>query len=313
MKKGILILVLGLLLSSCQSKVIRYTSADVSDYNLQTTKSSKAKMISVKKVNKDTVWTFQESFDRGLQWQTIDHHTMDSASFYETNVLMNNYQTIVMDHYLSSYEELCKFFNISYRFMDGYKSEIIFLKDFKNRDELKQGYTLLMDFQSGVIEENAQYSDKTLNYPLHVKFTNGKEVISISDVKNFEEIDTPHLLNSVIYQNYDALVDYSKQEIASCKNDLDQIYIRANDEDSWTALDVYTYAKQYQIASTVLYDILQEKNLEDITVEATRDSYTVSSKDTEYGHFEHCMIPFYIAQKITDMQFSTHVNETTMD
>ena len=170
-----------------------------------------------------------------------------------------------------------------------------------------------MDFQSGVIEENAQYSDKTLNYPLHVKFTNGKEVISISDVKNFEEIDTPHLLNSVIYQNYDALVDYSKQEIASCKNDLDQIYIRANDEDSWTALDVYTYAKQYQIASTVLYDILQEKNLEDITVEGTRDSYTVSSKDTEYGHFEHCMIPFYIAQKITDMQFSTHVNETAMD
>ena len=53
MKKGILILVLGLLLSSCQSKVIRYTSADVSDYNLQTTKSSKAKMISVKKVNRN--------------------------------------------------------------------------------------------------------------------------------------------------------------------------------------------------------------------------------------------------------------------
>ena len=48
-------------------------------------------------------------------------------------------------------------------------------------------------------------------------------------------------------------------------------------------------------------------------MEGTRDSYTVSSKDTEYGHFEHCMIPFYIAQKITDMQFSTHVNETAMD
>lgn len=64
----------------------------------------------------------------------------------------------------------------------------------------------------------------------------------------------------MIYQNYDALVDYSKQEIASCRQDLDQIYIRANDEDSWTALDVYTYQKQYQIASTVLYDILQEKN-----------------------------------------------------
>ena len=83
-----------------------------------------------------------------------------------------------------------------------------------------------------------------------------------SNLKNFEEIDTPHLLNSVIYQNYDALVDYSKQEIASCRQDLDQIYIRANDEDSWTALDVYTYQKQYQIASTVLYDILQEKKLE---------------------------------------------------
>lgn len=103
-EKGILILVLGLLLSSCQSKVIRYTSADVSDYNPADNKVIKSKDDQCEKVNKDTVWTFQESFDRGLQWQTIDHHTMDSASFYETNVLMNNYQTIVMDHYLSSYE-----------------------------------------------------------------------------------------------------------------------------------------------------------------------------------------------------------------
>ena len=55
------------------------------------------------------------------------------------------------------------------------------------------------------------------------------------------------------------------------------------------------------------------KKLEDITLEGTRDSYTVSGKDIEYGHFEHCMIPFYTAQKITDMQFSTNVNETAID
>ena len=78
---------------------MKYTDEDASQYNLKNTKSSKAKMIDVKKVGKDTVWTFQESYTRALQWQTIDHHFTDSTSNYEKNDLMTNYQTIVIDYY----------------------------------------------------------------------------------------------------------------------------------------------------------------------------------------------------------------------
>lgn len=311
MKKIVLVLLALSLLTGCHRKIVKYTDEDVSQYNLKTTKSSKAKMIDVKKVNKDTIWTFQESYTRALQWQTIDHHYKDSTSNYEKNDLMTNYQTIVIDYYLNRNQDIQDTFSITYSFIDGFKNEIFFSSPYDSRENLKQLYDQLSEFQQAVSTENANYSEKNIDYKMNARFTYNDTVqLSTNDFDDFEAIDSKNLMYAYVYQDSDMLKEYTDDEVkAFLKNNDNQIYVRdEEDENTWYPTDYYTLDHTLAIASTALYDMLQVNPVEGLKIDGERDNYTIEKDDSQTRYFQHEMIPFIKAQEITGLQFNVKKN-----
>ena len=290
-----------LVLCGCQSGVTQYTSSDVADYNLQTTNSSKANMISVKQMNKDTIWTFQESYERGLRWQTIDHHVMDSSN--ETNTLENNYKTIVIDYYLSQDNEITDYFNIKYSYIDGYRFGILFQKKYDSRKTIQEACDKLQAFQNDVIENNQQYIDKELSYDFQMLLKNGNHTIYVSDALDADTADLDNFKIGLLYQDPDILKEYSNTEKNNIPDDLQKIYMRSDENEEWMPSNYYTYQGVYSIASTVVFDILQNINHENVVVEGNRDSFNIKIDDKDYGNFEDTMISFMQAEKITGIQF----------
>ncbi len=294
-------IIFSMILCGCQNGVTQYTSSAVADYNLQTTNSSKANMISVKQMNKDTIWTFQESYERGLRWQTIDHHVMESSN--ETNTLENNYKTIVIDYYLSTNTEISDYFDIKYSYIDGYRFGILFQKKYDSREQIKEACEKLITFQNDVIENNQQYIDKELNYNFQLLLKNGNHVIYLDDSLDEEYADQANLKIGLIYQDADILKEYSNTERKNIPDDLQKISMRSNDREEWMPSNYYTYQGVYSIASTVIFDILQNIEHENVLVEGNRDSFTIQVNDEDYGNFEDTMISFVLAEKFTGMQF----------
>lgn len=311
MKKIVLVCLTLCLLTGCHKKIIKYTDEDVSQYNLKTTKSSKAKMVDVKKVNKDTIWTFQESYTRALQWQTIDHHYTDSTSHYEKNNLMTNYQTIVIDYYLNRNQDMQDTFSISYSFIDGFKNEIYFSSPYSSRENLKQLFDKLSEFQEAVSTENSNYSEKNIDYKMNARFSY-KDIVQLStnEFDDFETIDSKNLMYAYVYQDNDMLQEYTDDEIKTfLKDNENQIYVRENeDESTWYPTDYYTLDHTLAIASTVLYDMLQLNSIEGVTIDGERDNYTIVRDDSETRSFQDEMIPFIQAQEITGLQFNVKKN-----
>lgn len=291
----------SLILCACQSGVTQYTSSYVSRYNLQTTNSSKANMISVKQMNKDTIWTFQESYERGLRWQTIDHHVMDSSN--ETNTLENNYKIIVIDYYLSQDNEIEEYFDLKYSYIDGYRFGILFQKKYDSREQIKEACEKLQTFQNYVIENNQQYIDKELSYDFQLLLKNGNHTIYLADELDEESADLDNLKTGLLYQDSDILKEYSNTERNNIPDDLQKIYMRSDDNEEWMPSNYYTYQGVYSIASTVVFDILQNINHENVVVEGNRDSFNIKIDDEDYGNFEDTLISFLQAEKITGMQF----------
>jgi hypothetical protein len=301
MKK--IIILLCLFLVSCNSNVRKYTSEEVAEYNLKTTNTSKASMKSVKQMSRDTIWTFQESYDRGLKWQTIDHHTF-SSSFNEENSLFNNYKIVVIDYYLNKQSEIEQYFDIRYSYIDGYRVGMVFNKKYSSRSDLKEACEKLQSFKEYVTEENQQYADKELDYGFQIKFMKGNHTFFLTDSLAYEDADQENLTYALIYQDAESLLEYSNEEQNECVNDLSLIFMKDEDSDTWLKTSYYTEKGKDRIASTVLFDILQDLDLGDVKIEGTRDNYKVWINDEEYGRYEDVMIPFMVAEKITGIQFN---------
>lgn len=308
-KKLICMLMCCFVLTSCASRITKYTSEDATQYNLMKTKTTKAKMIDVKTVNNDTIWTFQESYDRGLQWQTIDHHYFESASMSETNTLTTNYTVVVLDYYLKQHPEITEAYKVSYTYIDGYKFAISFTKEFDSRQALQDYYDVLASFLDTVREENANYSDKSIDYQMSAQFINGRQTIHVSDFTDFEPIDTENLSYNIVYDLQDRLLDYTNTEIDTWKQQHTDTHIYVREEDGdWQPTAYYTFEKSFTIASTVFYDYLQTLQLEDIEIVGDRDSYTVRKDSRTYGVYQNSMISFYEAQRICSRRFNIEKN-----
>lgn len=306
------ILCIGLLLSlsSCQSNVVKYTSEDASEYSLEETKTSKAEMIGVKTVNKDTIWTFQESFDRGLKWQVFDRHVLDSTSVNETNFLSNNYTVIVLDYYLALNVQINELFDISYTYLDGYKSSIVFSSEYDSRDTLKTKYDQFITFMDYVKEENAKYSDKSVDYDVLLEFKNHDHYIYTSDDLTFSDLDNDNLNYACEYNVNDLLTDYTKDEIDQWKQEHEdtRIYLRDTEDDTWLPSDFYAVEDHLGMSSTVLYDLLSIGEYKDITLEGTRDDFKVKTEKKEYGPYSYAVVPFIEAEQITNIRFQIKNN-----
>ncbi len=302
--KRFICLMICLFLCSCQSKVTKYTSEEVEEYNLKTNYTSKANMKTVKQVNGDKIWIFQESYDRGLKWQLIDHPTMDPTSTYEINQLMNNYQVIVIDHYLSKRNDISEYFDVEYSYFDGYKFDIVFHKEYETRDDLKQACDTLQEFKDYVVEENRQYTDKDLEYEFHMTLNYKGHTFSIIDNFDYEEVDKCNLQYALIYQDTDLLKEYSNNERKEALDEVSKISIRTEDDEDWLQTNYYTYLNEKKISSTVLYDILQTLSLDELQIDGNRDQYSISINEEEIGSYQEEMISFEEAEKITGIQFN---------
>ncbi len=298
----------SLILCGCQSGVKQYTSSDVADYNLQTTNSSKANMISVKQMNKDTIWTFQESYERGLRWQTIDHHVIDDSS-NETNTLENNYQTIVIDYYLSQDNTLSDYFHVKYSYIDGYRFGILFQKKYDSRETIKEACEKLQAFQNSVIENNQQYIDKELKYNFQLLLKRGNHTIYLTDDLDESEADQQNFKIGLLYQDTEILKEYSNSERNIIPSDLQKISMKSEDDNDWMPSNYYTYQGVYSIASTVVFDILQTIDHQNVQVEGNRDDYQITVDGEDYGNFKDTMISFIQAEKMTGMQFKIEVQQ----
>lgn len=310
--KGLVCIGLLLSLTSCQSKVIQYTSEDASEYSLQKTKTSKAKMISVKTVNKNTIWTFQEEYDRGLQWQVFDEHVYDSTSSEESNHLSSNYTVMVLDYYLTTNLQIKEFFDIEYNYLDGFKSSITFNSEYDSRDTLKTKYEQFMTFMDYVKEQNAQYSDKSTDYEVIVTFVYKDHTLYTSDDLSFEELDQDNLAYAIEYNDSTLLKDYTSDEIKEWKEKNSSNRIAMKEEDQWGLTDFYAIEDHLSISSCVLYDLLSVDGHPDITFEGTRDSYTIQYKDKTYGPFEDEAISFIKVKNMTGIQFQIQENIDTL-
>ena len=268
-------------------------------------------MIDVKKVGKDTVWTFQESYTRALQWQTIDHHFTDSTSNYEKNDLMTNYQTIVIDYYLNRNPAILDTFEISYTFIDGFKNGIFFSVNYDTREKLKALFQQLHDFQQYVSKENSNYSEKNITYKINARFSHGDTtLLATQDLDDFDTLDKKNLMYAYVYQDQQMLKEYTDEEIKEYleKNE-NQIYVQDDkNTDVWYPTDYYTLDHTLAIASTVLFDMLQTNPIEGITITGQRDDFTIQQNDAEPERFHDEMIPFIQAQKITGLHFNLKNN-----
>lgn len=302
-------------MTSCQSKVTKYTSEDATEYGLQVTKTSKATMIGIKTVNDDTVWTFEEPFDRGLKYQIFSVYSYDSTSTIEANTLTNNYTAMVFDYYLAQNDDIKDDFSISYEYLDGYKRSIYFTSEYEGREELKTKYDTFMTFMNYVKEENEKYSDKSVNYDVYVHLLHKNYDIWMFDESEFEELDEEHLSYAIIYNDYEALNEYSKEEINIWKenNTAYQICVRANEEDTWGTTEFYADDYHLSIASPVLYDLLSIDRNDTIQIEGDRRNYTITIQDEVYGPYQEEMIPFMTAQSLTGMQFQIKENLKNVD
>lgn len=313
--KLLLCFILCISLTSCQSKVIQYTSEDASAYSLEKTKTTQAKMISVKTVNKDTIWTFQESFDRGLQWQVFDRHIMDSTSLYESNYLYNNYTVIVLDYYLTTNLQIKEFFDITYTYYDGYKSNIVFTSEYDSRESLKTKFNQFTTFMDYVKEQNTQYSDKDVDYDVIVQFYNHNYYIISTDDEDFTDVDADNMNYAFEYNLSELTKDYTddEAELWQVGHQDSKIYVRENNSDKWGQTEFYSIEDHLSIASTVLYDILNENEYKGITLEGSRDNFTVKKDKKEYGPYSYEPITFLEAQKLTGMQYQIKANIKNSD
>lgn len=310
MKRLWIIVVSCLFLCSCSSRITKYTSEDASQYNLMHTKTTKAKMVDVKTVNQDTIWTFEESYDRGLRWQIIDHHYYTSFSMYETNTLTTNYTVVVLDYYLDLYPSIKDTFKVSYTYIDGYKSSILFTCEFEDRNTLEINYTLLKDFLDTVTRENAQYADKSIDYQMQAQFIHNRQTISISDFTDFSDVDSQNLQYNIVFDEQEGLSQYTQDEINAWKQTHQEtlIYVRNDTDEEWQPTQYYTNDLSFSIASTVFYDYLQQLQVDNIEIVGDRNSYTVRANNRTYGVYQNSMISFYEAQRISSMQFNIEKN-----
>lgn len=310
MKRLWVIVVSCLFLCSCSSRITKYTSEDASQYNLVHTKTTKAKMVDVKTVNQDTIWTFEESYDRGLRWQIIDHHYYTSFSMYKTNTLTTNYTVVVLDYYLDLYPSIKDTFKVSYTYIDGYKSSILFTCEFADRKTLENNYTLLKEFLDTVTRENAQYADKSIDYQLQAQFIHNRQTISVSDFTDFSDVDTQNLQYNIVYDEQDGLSQYTQDEINAWKQTHQEtlIYVRNDTDAQWQPTQYYTNDLSFSIASTVFYDYLQQLQVDNIEIIGDRNSYTVRANNRTYGIYQNSMISFYEAQRISSVQFNIEKN-----
>lgn len=311
-KTKIIIILVCLFLSGCQSRVVKYTSEDVTEYALQKAKTTQAEMIGVKQKNGDTIWTFQESYDRGLAWQTIDHHYyLDSLSEIERNELVNNYDLRVIAYFFQEYPDFKGSESISYTYLDTYPYTVIYHDSFSTRDSLKQCYDTLFAFLDYVKKENASYSDKSKEYEVQADLVSQNEhfVFHTSDVQ-YDEIEQNYLSYLILYHEDDALSDFTEEEISECRDtkQLKLIYFRKEEDDPWEATEYYCKNGELKISSCAFYDLLE--TMEDIQIEGDRDSFTITQEEEEYGPFEREMLSFYDVQNMTGIFLTNHVEET---
>lgn len=312
MKKALLIMIILILaVSGCQSKVVKYTSEDAEQYALQKAKTTQANLISVKQKNGDTIWTFQESYDRALTWQTIDHHYMDSQSINESNELVTNYDLRVIAYYFQKYPDFTNDVSISYTYLDTYPLTVIYHDTFTNRESLKQSYDALFSFLAYVKEENASYSDKSKEYEVQADFQDQNEHF-VFDTLNIscDTLEERYLSYIMIYHDTDSMQEFTDAEIQTFKDSAQSIYMKIQEEDPWMETEYYSAEKEMKIASTALYDLIQENEEFNIQIEGERDAFTILKKEETYGPFEREMISFYDVQQMTGIYLTNDTKES---
>lgn len=313
-QKVISVIVSCVLISGCQSKVVVYTSEDAMDYALEKANTTQAKLIGVKQKDGDTIWTFQESYDRALTWQTIDHHYTDSFSINEVNELVSNYDTKVIAYYFAMYaSDFAGEVSLSYTYLDSFPFSAIIEIPFETREDLQQGYEDVVRFLEQIENENLNYTDQKKEFDVQADFIRDEHVFHFNSASDsYAQLEEAYLRDAIIYQDTQALSEFEEDAILEYEKSLDsRIYLKNEESDEWQETDYFTFDHELKISSAAFYDLLQELNVEDITINGERSSYTITNKETEYGPYEEDMISFYEVERITGLQLKSEwqINE----
>ncbi len=305
MRKQLILVTLLLLLpfTGCKRRVKIYTKDDAINYNDTVTKASNAEMVSMEQVNGDTIWTFKEKNKRGLSWQIIDDHYMNSFSTMENNELITNYDAILIDYYFNQYEHTDTI-SLDFTTKDGYIRQAIFTMNLSNREEFANQYQEIQKFFAYVSKENLKYSQKEIDYDVDVcVHADYYQQFYTGYLMPFEELESDYLQAGIVYGNPAILDQFSLDEIDTANKQLVSIYLRQDEELIPT--DLFTYPGQQTVSSNALFDYLQTYEDDTLKIEGSREDYQVMHNDEEPVTFQDEMISFFDVEKYFGIQLTT--------
>ncbi len=246
----------------------------------------KAELISEEDVEKDTIWTFREKGDRGMEFQVIEDHYMTGidSSTWEASRLYSNYSAVLADMYVDDYAGLSAEVDREYR--NGYLYSTKLSYSFTDRDDLRaktEEAKAFADFLRKKNKENSslfsssQVFSLETNYRFEGNFGYSESANAAS--KDLSYIEDDFLTYALAYYDEYQLSFYSSFEI---KNKLEsnsgRLYYKNGDR--WVPTSYITLSGNTAVPSSTFFHLRSELGL---TVIGSPEEYTLLAADgTEY-------------------------------
>jgi len=271
------------LLCACSTK--DYTQKDAEAY-VKKLGVKNSTCVGEKAYDRETLWTFKEDNDRGLEFHVLEHlyEVGIDSSFFESTGLVSDYDSVVFRAYakeknLSTDMISCE----DDMYDDTFKGDVTLKYTFSDRKTLKDAIREVEDLNKDLYAWAKTCNKSHKNYDINAYFSYTDNSMgsyaSTEKIYDVSDLDDEFLLRLMVWYDEDGLKAYSSSEQ---KKLLTSNRSRILVDGELT--DVMTFRGNTCIYNRAFYHLLEE---EGFSPEGTPESFTLTGADgNTWGPFD---------------------------